>query len=423
MAGEVLARVTGVSKKFCLSLKRSLWYGLQDIAAELSPFLRRAAGGSDPRNPAGHAPALLRPGEFWAVDDVSFELRRGECLGLLGRNGAGKTTLLKMLNGLIKPDGGRIELRGRVSALIALGAGFNPVLTGRENIHVNGSVLGLTGREIEHKIDDIIDFAELREFIDAPVQSYSSGMHVRLGFAIASALDPDVLLLDEVLAVGDIGFTIKCLNRMRAVAPTAAVIFVSHNMQFISSFCTRVLVMDRGRTVLDAADPAQGIDRYYASIEHEKLASGTGEAELLDFSLAADGHDELAQPEPRLAQGTSAHADLSVRVAGGRNGAQLSLYIHDDALSPVVCVPVVDDTGNPLTLRPGDWRVRIPLGPLELNAGKYSFVLAVRDDHSMVALCRVQGILPFRIFASQSYWGKVVRPSRAHVTALPNDQK
>ena len=423
MSGEILARVTGVSKKFCLSLKRSLWYGVQDIAAELSPFSRESAGGPDAANPTGRSPAVLRAGEFWAVDDVSFELRRGECLGLLGRNGAGKTTLLKMLNGLIKPDTGRIELRGRVSALIALGAGFNPVLTGRENIYVNGSVLGLTRREIDERIDGIIDFAELREFIDAPVQSYSSGMHVRLGFAIASALDPDVLLLDEVLAVGDIGFTIKCLNRMRALAPTAAVIFVSHNMQFISSFCTRVLVIDRGRTVLDAADPAQGIDRYYASIETEQLASGTGEAELLDFSLAADGHDGLSGPEPQLAQGTSAHADLSVHVAGGRNGAQLSLYIHDEALSPVVCVPVLDDTGNPLTLKPGNWRIRVPLGALELNAGKYSFVLAVRDDQSMVALCRIQGIFPFRIFASKSYWGKVVRPSRARVTPLPDAQK
>jgi homopolymeric O-antigen transport system ATP-binding protein len=243
-------------------------------------------------------------------------------------------------------------------------------------------------------------------------------MHVRLGFAIASALEPDVLLLDEVLAVGDIGFTIKCLNRMRALAPTAAVIFVSHNMQFISSFCTRVLVMDKGRTVLDAADPAQGIDRYYASIQTERLASGTGEAELLDFSLGANGDDAFFRPEPLITQGAIAHADLSVRVAGGRNGAQLSLYIHDEALSPVVCLPVLDDAGKPLTLRPGSWRVRVPLGALDLNAGKYSFVLAIRDDRSMVALCRVQGIFPFRIFASTTYWGKVVRPSRAHVTSL-----
>jgi lipopolysaccharide transport system ATP-binding protein len=419
MSGEVLARVTRVSKRFCLSLKRSLWYGVQDIAAELYP--RNRVDVADGMTPAASA-ARLRHGEFWAVEDVSFELRRGECLGLIGRNGAGKTTLLKMLNGLIKPDQGRIELRGRVSALIALGAGFNPVLTGRENIYVNGSVLGLRRSEIEGKIDGIIDFADIREFIDAPVQSYSSGMHVRLGFAIASALDPDVLLLDEVLAVGDIGFTIKCLNRMRALAPRAAVVFVSHNMQFISSFCTRVLVMDKGRTVLDAADPAQGIDRYYASLEPEKLSSGSGEAELLALSLIVDGR-EISEAEPRLAQGVAAQADLRLRVAGPRNGAQITLYIHDEALTPVVCIPVMEDTDRFLSLPPGEWRLRVPLGSLDLNAGKYSFVLAVRDDRTMVALSRLQGLAPFRIFASRSHWGNVVRPSRAQVTVLNSDLK
>jgi lipopolysaccharide transport system ATP-binding protein len=414
MAGEILARASGISKKFCLSLKRSLWYGVQDIAAELNPFARTSAlaepGIADSASP-------LRPGEFWALEDVSFELRRGECLGLIGNNGAGKTTLLKLLNGLIKPDRGRIELRGRVGALIALGAGFNPILTGRENIYVNGSVLGLKKSEIQEKLDDIIEFAELREFIDAPVQSYSSGMHVRLGFAIASALDPDVLLLDEVLAVGDISFTIKCLNRMRALAPNAAVIFVSHNMQFISSFCTRVMVMEQGRTVLDAPDPAEGIDRYYASIEPEKLASGSGDAELVELSLVADGA-ALDGREPQVHQGTAAEADLRLHIHGSASAAQLSLFIHDEALTPIVCIPVVDETGEPLALAPGEWRLRVPLGPLELNAGKYSFVVAVRDASTRIALCRVQGVCPFRIYAARSEWGKVVRPSHARVTRV-----
>jgi lipopolysaccharide transport system ATP-binding protein len=416
MSGEILARATGVSKKFCLSLKRSLWYGVQDIAADLSPFSRGRSGDIEASRPP-RSPVRLRPGEFWALEDVSFELRRGECLGLIGRNGAGKTTLLKLLNGLIKPDAGRIELRGRVGALIALGAGFNPILTGRENIYVNGSVLGLRKSEIGQKIDAIIEFAELREFIDAPVQSYSSGMHVRLGFAIASALDPDVLLLDEVLAVGDIGFTIKCLNRMREIAPRAAVVFVSHNMQFISSFCTRVLVLEKGRTVLDHPDPAHGIDMYYSMLETEALASGTGEAELLAFSLLVDGQ-EVSAGEPRLAQGAGAHAVLDVRVARSCDAAEMSLYIHDEALTPVVCVPVMGDGEVPLSLAPGEWRLSVSLGALDLNAGKYSFVVAVRDQRTMVALCRVQGIFPFRVFASRSHWGNVVRPSHARVTPL-----
>lgn len=241
MSSEVLVKVESVGKKFCRSLKRSLWYGFQDMFAELNPFHRN--GVEDCSNPS------LRNGEFWAVNSVSFELRRGECLGLIGRNGAGKTTLLKMLNGLIKPDTGRITMRGRVGALIALGAGFNPILTGRENIYVNGSVLGLTKKEIDAKIEEIIDFADVGDFIDTPVQSYSSGMQVRLGFAVATALEPDILLLDEVLAVGDAAFRNKCYRRIVALRKKAAVIFVSHNMDQVARVCDKALVMSHGTSL------------------------------------------------------------------------------------------------------------------------------------------------------------------------------
>lgn len=234
MSDEVLIKVDGVSKKFCRRLKKALWYGIQDIAAEMT----------------GKAMSQeLRTDEFWAVKDIGFELRRGECLGLIGRNGAGKTTLLRMLNGLIKPDEGHIEMRGRVGALIALGAGFNPILTGRENIYVNASVLGLTKSETDEKIKEIIEFAEIEEFIDTPVQNYSSGMNVRLGFAIASVLEPDILLVDEVLAVGDTAFKVKCYNKIRDILPQCAVIFVSHNMFDVARICTSVCLMHKGTSV------------------------------------------------------------------------------------------------------------------------------------------------------------------------------
>jgi ABC-type polysaccharide/polyol phosphate transport system ATPase subunit len=283
---EVLVKAEGVSKKFCRSLKRSLWYGVQDICADLNPFrgngspakvrslLDREAshfpntnGTTESRSVfntsmTGDGRNGLRRDEFWAVNDVSFELKRGECLGLIGRNGAGKTTLLKMLNGLIKPDHGRIEMRGRVGALIALGAGFNPILTGRENIYVNGAVLGLTKREIDEKIDEMIDFAEIQEFIDAPVQSYSSGMQVRLGFAVATALNPDVLLLDEVLAVGDISFQAKCLNTLSKFRKKGtAFILVSHNLHHIARYADQLLVLDRGR-IHHLGDVETGIDHF-----------------------------------------------------------------------------------------------------------------------------------------------------------------
>jgi lipopolysaccharide transport system ATP-binding protein len=232
---DVLVQVEQVSKKFCRSLKKSLWYGMKDLGNEL-------IGG----NGAGRDE--LRPEEFWAVNDVSFELKRGECLGLIGRNGAGKTTLLKMLNGLIKPDKGRIEMKGRVGALIALGAGFNPILTGRENVYVAGAILGLKVKEIDDKYNSIVTFSELEEFMDTPVQSYSSGMQVRLGFAVAAQMEPDILLLDEVLAVGDAQFQIKCINVIRTLQERGVgIILVSHNMVNILRYSNAGLYLENGK--------------------------------------------------------------------------------------------------------------------------------------------------------------------------------
>ena len=190
----------------------------------------------------------FRSDEFWAVRNVSFELKRGECLGLIGRNGAGKTTLLRMLNGLIKPDSGRIEMKGRVGALIALGAGFNPVLTGRENIYVNASVLGLKRKEIDEKLEEIIEFSELNEFIDSPVQSYSSGMTVRLGFAVASIISVDILVIDEVLAVGDFKFRWKCLEKIKFLRNEGvSIVLVSHNSHDLMRTCDLGLLIDKGQ--------------------------------------------------------------------------------------------------------------------------------------------------------------------------------
>ena len=291
---DTLIRISGVSKKFCLSLKKSLWYGLCDMGRELTG--RRRGGGKlvaqtsqqgagsiasgsgvgDQGQENHPRPAGLRAKEFWAVNNVSFELKRGECLGLIGRNGAGKTTLLKMLNGLIKPDAGRIEMRGRVGALIALGAGFNPVLTGRENIYVNGSVLGLTKKEIDAKLDEIVDFAEIGDFIDTPVQNYSSGMAVRLGFAVASSLNPDILLADEVLAVGDAGFKAKCYRRLSSLLNTGiSVIFVSHETASVQRICSKCLWLRDGR-VASYGDTSAVISRYSIWLDQQGLDAQNG---------------------------------------------------------------------------------------------------------------------------------------------------
>jgi lipopolysaccharide transport system ATP-binding protein len=273
---EVLVKVEGLSKKFCKDLKTSLWYGMQDLFANVR-------GNKNER--------LLRDKEFWAVKDINFELRRGECLGLIGHNGAGKSTLLKILNGLINPDAGKVTIKGRVGALIELGAGFNPILSGRENIYNNGAVLGFTKKEIDSKVEDIIDFSEIREFIDMPVQNYSSGMKVRLGFAVAAQMEPDVLIIDEVLAVGDASFRAKCYEVIDSLLSKACVILVSHSMNQIVRRSNNVLLMNKGLSKLFQSPPMGVIEYEKLTVKNQRNLNsnlGNGLVELISFDFLID---------------------------------------------------------------------------------------------------------------------------------------
>ncbi|MGC8602901.1 MAG: ABC transporter ATP-binding protein [Desulfomonilaceae bacterium] len=190
--------------------------------------------------------------EFWALKDVSFEIRRGEVVGIIGRNGAGKSTLLKILSRITEPTEGRVTIKGRVSSLLEVGTGFHPELTGRENIYLNGAILGMRRSQIKRKFDDIVDFAEVEKFLDTPVKRYSSGMYVRLAFAVAAHLEPEILLIDEVLAVGDAAFQKKCLGKMGRVAEEGrTVLFVSHNMGMITSLCQKAILFDEGQTIME----------------------------------------------------------------------------------------------------------------------------------------------------------------------------
>jgi lipopolysaccharide transport system ATP-binding protein len=209
--------------------------------------------------------------EFWVLNDVHFDIHRGETVGIIGHNGAGKSTMLKHLSGIMEPTRGHIEVHGRLSALIEVGAGFHPDLSGRENVYLNGIILGMSRAEIKRKFDDIVGFAELEEFIDTPVKRYSSGMFARLGFSVAAHLEPDILIVDEVLSVGDFAFQRKGLEKMRAVARSGAtVIFVSHNLQAVAEFCHRGILLNRGRVVADG--PTDTVVRQYLD-----TAVGVGE--------------------------------------------------------------------------------------------------------------------------------------------------
>jgi lipopolysaccharide transport system ATP-binding protein len=230
-------RVEGLGKRYRLAhgQERSRYRTLRESLVDLvkAPFEKRT-----------------KVEEFWALNDVSFEVRPGEVVGIIGRNGAGKSTLLKILSRITKPTKGRVEINGRVGSLLEVGTGFHPELTGRENVYLNGSILGMSRREIDKKFDEIVAFAEVEKFLDTPVKRYSSGMYVRLAFAVAAHLEPEILIVDEVLAVGDATYQRKCINRMTELAKAGiTVLFVSHNMELIPRLCSQAVLLQSGNVV------------------------------------------------------------------------------------------------------------------------------------------------------------------------------
>lgn len=268
---DVMIRAEGLSKRYRLGSgvaagdQRTLREAITAGGTKLAGTLTRRGTHSANTDP---------PGSFWALQDVSFEVGRGEVVGVIGRNGAGKSTLLKVLSRITDPTRGRGLIRGRVGSLLEVGTGFHPELSGRENIYLNGAILGMTRKEIRARFSEIVEFSGVERFLDTPVKRYSSGMYVRLAFSVAAHLEPEVLLVDEVLAVGDAEFQRRCLGRMREVSGRGGrtVIFVSHNMDSVLSLCSRVLVLEGGRT--DGCVPAEeGVRRYLAGAEHDSAVA------------------------------------------------------------------------------------------------------------------------------------------------------
>jgi lipopolysaccharide transport system ATP-binding protein len=392
MSSDVLVRVEHVQKKFCRSLKKSLWYGVQDICSEFNPFVPKID------YPTENPDSQLRPGEFWAVDDLSFEVRRGECLGLIGHNGAGKTTLLKMLSGLIKPDRGRIKMRGRVGGLIALGAGFNPILTGRENIYVNATILGLKKKEIDQKLEDIIDFADIGDFIDTPVQSYSSGMQVRLGFAIATAIEPEILLLDEVLAVGDMAFRIKCYNRIGRLQKNAATILVTHDMSYLSTVCNRILFMSHGIGTYFSHRYA-GIQRYIDA--QTRTSTGEDSEPLLTF-IAPLKSASITLESEQIGHGEDLAILLTMDSSADLDGLQLRCTASTDQGHPLLAWDS-DWTDQTVGLKQGRHVIRLVFGPVHLIGGRYSLYVSLTQPGSGQLLFYSHRTVSFEITGRQIY--------------------
>jgi lipopolysaccharide transport system ATP-binding protein len=261
---EVLLKCDKIGKKFSKNLKSSLKYAISDIAKD-------TLGKVFPKKEFTHS---LRKDEFWALKSISFELRRGECLGLLGANGAGKSTLLRVLSGIIKQDKGSFSINGSIGGIIALGAGFNPILSGRENLSVYAAIKGLSQNTLKEKEQEIIEFSELEEFIDAPFRTYSSGMQVRLAFSAAAILEvPDILLIDEVLAVGDMQFIGKCFNLIEDIKKKSALILVSHSMANIRRFCNKCCLLENGVVATESKNIEEVIDEYSSRYYRELNSS------------------------------------------------------------------------------------------------------------------------------------------------------
>jgi len=241
-----MIEIDGIGKKYRIGALREPYLSLRDsVARKTAHFWNVIRKKEKVRHSQD---------DFWALRDVSFSVNQGDAIGIIGRNGAGKSTLLKILSQITPPTEGRITCRGRIASLLEVGTGFHPELTGRENIYLNGAILGMTRGEIRRKFDDIVAFAEMEKFLDTPVKRYSSGMYVRLAFAVAAHLEPEILVVDEVLAVGDAQFQKKCLNKMGDAAKGGrTVLFVSHNMPAIRSFCSRCVLLDSGTLVMDSS--------------------------------------------------------------------------------------------------------------------------------------------------------------------------
>jgi lipopolysaccharide transport system ATP-binding protein len=269
--------------------------------------------------------------EFWALQDLSFEVKPGECLGIIGRNGAGKSTALKILSRIMKPTKGRMVVNGRLSALIEVTAGFHHDLTGRENIFLNGTILGMSKREIESKLDQIIEFSGIEEFIDTPVKRYSSGMFARLGFSVAAHVDPDVLIVDEVLSVGDSLFQQKCVERMREVLRSgAAVLFVSHNMKTVAEFCDKCLLLEKGRTVT-IGSPQEVISTYMQRPSNRQAAADDSSPVRITSVKVRDERGECIH----FRSGQKAWIDVELTANAHSSRTSVTLYLLDSRFSSV----------------------------------------------------------------------------------------
>jgi lipopolysaccharide transport system ATP-binding protein len=371
---STVIKVENLSKRYRLGvINRDMLY--KDLQSRWAKF----RGKEDPNAPIGfkHDKRLEHGDEFWALRNVDLEVKEGEILGIIGRNGAGKSTLLKILSQITAPTDGRIKVKGRIASLLEVGTGFHPELTGRENVFLNGAILGMTRKEVRSKFDEIVAFAEIDEFIDTPVKRYSSGMYVRLAFAVAAHLDPEILIVDEVLAVGDASFQHKCLGKMQQVSERngRTVVFVSHNMGAVRHLCDRTILISDGNKAFDGSTEA-AIDKYIenALVSPESLINslaGPLAARISKLSLKINGNVGHSSIRPHQEIVFDATGTCSKQIEKVR----FSINIQKDSVR--VCS--LHDLKYPDRLQEGHFAFSIKVSPYQLRPGRYTVGIGGHD--------------------------------------------
>ena len=421
-SNEVVISAENLSKSYLIGHERGNHRGQESfreaVGRNARNFVRAAVN-------VAHGRQIIRGDEveeFWALKDVSFEVKRGEVLGVIGRNGAGKSTLLKILSRITEPTKGRATIKGRVASLLEVGTGFHQDLTGRENIYLNGAILGMSKAEIKAKFDEIVDFAEVEKFLDTPVKHYSSGMYVRLAFAVAAHLEPEILIIDEVLAVGDVVFQRKCLGKMHDVAQGGrTVIFVSHNMPSIIGLTNRAVLIKGGRLVTDGATN-DVVSFFLRSARSEMEASG----DLSPYRRPYRTKDcveirsaKICGNEPGLASidfRDNVVIEVGLYALRPLGPAIIVINVLNEQLEVLTSI-ISSDSGFDLSLDSGFHTIRCNLGVLPLMPGYYLLSIGVAQSQAVLAWDVVEPLPGFRIEGTRnSAW--LQSPDRPGVLLL-----
>ena len=389
---ETVISVQGLGKRFRIgtlqaspdSLIQTIWQTLKSPVANYRKLKRLTRFDKDDET------------VFWALRNIDFEVRRGEVLGIIGHNGAGKSTLLKILSRITEPTVGEARLLGRVSSLLEVGTGFHPDLTGRENVFMNGTILGMTKKEIDKKFDEILDFSGVEKYVDTPVKFYSSGMKVRLGFAVAAHLEPEILIVDEVLSVGDIGFQRKCIGKMNEVAGSGrTVLFVSHNMAAIENICSTALLLDHGQSIF-LGQVKDAVKQYIAIFRPEGGTTflsgeirrlGSGMARITSFSLRT--HED--QETDLVKTGEKINLCFGIKASQDLENVDLGFSVHREEDEQLLFILYSSYTGKLLRIKSGESTVACQLESLPLPEGRYLVKAQIMKDGDVLD-CPVAGV-------------------------------